>query len=438
LWPTGGPSWDALGIISDSNGKVSPGVILVEAKSHISEIYGPGCQAGPHSRDLIERSLATAKQWCGARADANWTGPLYQSANRLAHLYFIRERLQRPAWLVNLYFLNDPIGPADRDAWNIEIQKVKSSLGLDVAVPFAMEIFLPALTAAESQPGAGSAMADSDTGVPEGANVGSRALAWVPQNQPVSAPEDDNIFVERASRWMLLANYDGPRVPDVPMRIEQLVRQWQEPIPGSWQRGVDMQLHGKRYRRSDIEAPNPGEHTIEHEILCRHFEQVSCFGNSVLDGVNALPLVRDARGGRAANVEADMLLLTKGGEDHRLFLCEVKAESNNAWYAAVENLRQLRLLMSSPESRGVFFHRCPTFSLPADIPVTALVLAPYLFYSSRGKKANSVEPALKLLARFTSEFNVDVRLAVWDPKLSNIKSWVDWRLTGKAEVMVDW
>jgi pimeloyl-ACP methyl ester carboxylesterase len=65
------------------------------------------------------------------------------------------------------------------------------------------------------------------------------------------------------------------------------------------------------------------------------------------------------------------------------------------------------------------------------------VLAPHQFYSSRGKKANSVEPALKLLARFTSEFNVDVRLAVWDPKLSNIKSWVDSCLTGKAEVIVD-
>ena len=48
-------------------------------------------------------------------------------------------------------------------------------------------------------------------------------------------------------------------------------------------------------------------------------------------------------------------------------------------------------------------------------PDAGAVLAPHSFYSSRGKKANSVEPALKLLARFTSEFNVDVRLAVWDP-----------------------
>lgn len=150
FWPRGGPCWDALGVISDRNGKLRPGVVLLEAKSHIPEIYGSGCQAGPHSLDLIERSLAAAKQWCGARADSNWTGSLYQSANRLAHLYFIQNRLRRPAWLVNLYFLNDPIGPVDRDEWNVEIQKVKSSLGLDAAVPGAIEIFLPALRDAES------------------------------------------------------------------------------------------------------------------------------------------------------------------------------------------------------------------------------------------------------------------------------------------------
>jgi hypothetical protein len=40
FWPSGGPSWDALAIISDSEGKLRPGVILVEAKSHIPEIYG--------------------------------------------------------------------------------------------------------------------------------------------------------------------------------------------------------------------------------------------------------------------------------------------------------------------------------------------------------------------------------------------------------------
>lgn len=150
FWPSGGPSWDALAVTYDTDGRIRPGVILVEAKSHISEIYGIGCQANPASRDLIEKALAVAKQWCGASGDADWTGPLYQSANRLAHLYFIRERIKHTAWLVNLYFINDPIGPADQAAWEVELQKVKASLGLaTTALPSVIELFLPALTSSE-------------------------------------------------------------------------------------------------------------------------------------------------------------------------------------------------------------------------------------------------------------------------------------------------
>lgn len=66
---------------------------------------------------------------------------------------------------------------------------------------------------------------------------------------------------------------------------------------------------GRRYRRGDIDAPHRGEHRIEHDILCRSFDSVTCFGNRLIDGVNALPLVRDAGGARRANVEADKYLL---------------------------------------------------------------------------------------------------------------------------------
>jgi hypothetical protein len=149
FWPSGGPSWDALATISDSDGRIHPGVILVEAKSHIPEIYGNGCQAGPDSRDLIEKALAETKDWCKASTAADWTGPLYQSANRFAHLYFIRERLKCPAWLVNIYFINDEIGPTDHDAWKAERRKVKATLGLTSMVPFVIDLFLPALTSAD-------------------------------------------------------------------------------------------------------------------------------------------------------------------------------------------------------------------------------------------------------------------------------------------------
>jgi hypothetical protein len=401
FWPKGGPCWDALGILSAPDGRLDPAVILVEAKSHIREIYGGGCQAGPGSRGQIDRSLSAALRWCGAREDADWSGALYQSANRVTHLYFLRERLKRPAWLVNLYFLNDPIGPADRAAWNSALRAVKSSLGLEAPVPFAVDVFLPALEI---------------SGAVQTAELAAGRITK-------SSAAGEKGFVAWANSWMHLARYEGAVVADVDQRIEQLVRLWQDPIPGSWLRTTDVQLHGERYRRGDRAQPNAGEHMIEHEILHRDFESVSCFGTRLLDGVNALPLVRDAGGGREANVEADIFLLSRQGEDYRLWLCEVKAHSNNAWYAAIENLRQLRLLMSSLASMRVFSRRLPLSSLPVDMPVTGLVLAPLRFYSSPGKKANSVAPAQALLARFLSEFGVDVRLAVWDSAASAIKGY---------------
>jgi hypothetical protein len=150
FWPNMGPSWDALGVISDSIGRMKPGVILVEAKSHIAEIYGSGCQASLESLIKIEAALSHARSWCGVSTGENWLGPLYQSANRIAHLYFLYDRLRTPAWLVNLYFTGDPIGPADRPAWEHEVARVKTQLGVTRPVPNMVEVYLPALDDADA------------------------------------------------------------------------------------------------------------------------------------------------------------------------------------------------------------------------------------------------------------------------------------------------
>jgi hypothetical protein len=150
FWPTMGPSWDALGVVSDSLGRIKPGVILVEAKSHIAEIYGSGCQASPESLCKIEAAISHARSWCGVSTGENWLGPLYQSANRIAHLYFLHECLRTPAWLVNLYFTGDPIGPADRLAWEREVARVKAQLGLTTPVPNVVEVYLAALGDADA------------------------------------------------------------------------------------------------------------------------------------------------------------------------------------------------------------------------------------------------------------------------------------------------
>jgi hypothetical protein len=100
----------------------------------------------------------------------------------------------------------------------------------------------------------------------------------------------------------------------------------------------------------------------------------------------------------------------------------VKDRANDPWYAVVESLRQLRLFLANAETRCLFTQRGSVIGLPADIPVTGLVLAPIEYYSSRGKKQNAVKPSSELLMRLASEFAVDVQLAVWDATRSQIRN----------------
>lgn len=65
FWPRRGPCWDALARYRD-------GCILVEAKSHVAEIYGGGCAASEKSQAAIQASLAGTKQWLGVPMEADW------------------------------------------------------------------------------------------------------------------------------------------------------------------------------------------------------------------------------------------------------------------------------------------------------------------------------------------------------------------------------
>lgn len=89
-WPQNGPCWDALAIVRRAD---EVGVLLVEAKSYPGEFFGCGCGAGARSRSRIEEALTGTKAWLGADAEADWLSDLYQFANRLAHVYLLRERL---------------------------------------------------------------------------------------------------------------------------------------------------------------------------------------------------------------------------------------------------------------------------------------------------------------------------------------------------------
>ena len=49
-------------------------------------------------------ALASAKEALGVPKDAPWDAPFYQYANRLAHLYFLRQLNGLDATLLFLYF----------------------------------------------------------------------------------------------------------------------------------------------------------------------------------------------------------------------------------------------------------------------------------------------------------------------------------------------
>jgi hypothetical protein len=65
----------------------------------------------------------------------DWMGQLYQSANRLAHVYWIRTVAGRDAWLVHLLFENDPHHETTRERWQQELGTIDEQLGL--AAPLA-------------------------------------------------------------------------------------------------------------------------------------------------------------------------------------------------------------------------------------------------------------------------------------------------------------
>jgi hypothetical protein len=125
FWPRGGPVWD--GLAKTSRGDI----ILVEAKSHVSELAS-SCQAGPKSLRLIQDSIAQTEVFYGVASSADWLQGYYQYANRLAHLYLLRRLNRVRAWLLFVYFVNDleMAGPKSENEWRSAIDNVHQHLGI--------------------------------------------------------------------------------------------------------------------------------------------------------------------------------------------------------------------------------------------------------------------------------------------------------------------
>lgn len=143
FWPTrGGPVWDGLARVHLRTG--GQGVLLVEGKSYPNELFGPGCTAkADRSRQLIRSALEQTQTWLGLPVGADrWLGRLYQSANRLAHLYFLREVAGIEAWLLHACFVGDTDHvPITEDAWRRGLKEADRKLGLAESSPYAGAVF---------------------------------------------------------------------------------------------------------------------------------------------------------------------------------------------------------------------------------------------------------------------------------------------------------
>jgi len=138
FWPRGGLVWDGLGRTSRGD------VILVEAKARISELAS-SCKASLQSLALVKQSLAETAGFFSADSTADWSQCYYQYANRLAHLYLLRQLNGIPAWLVFIYFVNDfeMIGPESVGEWLSAIEAVHTHLGVkrEQLEPYVVDMF---------------------------------------------------------------------------------------------------------------------------------------------------------------------------------------------------------------------------------------------------------------------------------------------------------
>lgn len=126
FWPNNGPQWDALGVSDDE-------IILVEAKANIPEMVSSGTGAkNPQSIKKISNSLDEVKKYLNISDTIDWTGKFYQYLNRIAHLFYLREKNKIKAHLLFIFFINDITvhGPKTRDEWLGAIQTMACYLGL--------------------------------------------------------------------------------------------------------------------------------------------------------------------------------------------------------------------------------------------------------------------------------------------------------------------
>ena len=126
FWPMRGPQWDALGRLTPSGP-----YFLVEAKANIQELMTESRAESEESISQIRESLRKTQVFLNCKSNIDWMTTFYQYANRIAHLYFLRNLCRVDAYLVFVYFLHDFTHiPTSKDKWCGAIKLQKQLMGL--------------------------------------------------------------------------------------------------------------------------------------------------------------------------------------------------------------------------------------------------------------------------------------------------------------------
>lgn len=138
FWPTRGPHWDGLATTSTKE------IILVEAKANVVEFAtDPSGAKSEKSIELIMDSLKKTQKFMGIKGKRNrpelWFNAFYQYANRLAHLYFLRELNKFPTYLIFLDIVNDPDSGKkavkSTNEWESLVKLAEACLGITPTKP---------------------------------------------------------------------------------------------------------------------------------------------------------------------------------------------------------------------------------------------------------------------------------------------------------------
>ena len=129
--------WD--GLARTSGGRH----LLIEAKANVPEFDTNPTGATAASLHKIRRAFDETRAFLNVHSKTDWSECFYQYANRLAHLYFLRELNKVDAALIFVYFVGDTTvcdqEPVSHEGWQTAIDLATRHLGIRAHSPWISE-----------------------------------------------------------------------------------------------------------------------------------------------------------------------------------------------------------------------------------------------------------------------------------------------------------